>query len=198
MCPQEKNAKGENTQARSYISTEPAMMRALESNFSVKGQFLDRIETYIHNGIIDKQATDGCEKVEVIVSGGTWDSYPRKDREQAILEIYWAANTLFESRPIGTLEQEKLENETARFRIVGLTLETRPDKIKPAAILDYLRWGVTRMQIGVQHFDDGVLKKINRKCYLEHTVRAIALLKQAGFKVVVHLMPDLPGSTPVV
>ena len=203
MCPQEKNSKGELTQPRSYISTEPAMMRALETrtskdtnDFDVRGQFRNRVETYIRNGIIDPKDEKGCEKIEIILSGGTWDSYPKEYREQVILEVYWVANTMFKPRPVGTLEQEILVNETARFRIIGLTLETRPDQITPVAILDYLRWGVTRIQIGVQHFDDVILKKINRKCYLKHTSQAIRTLKQAGFKVVVHLMPDLPGSSP--
>ena len=202
MCPQEKNLKGELTQPRSYISSEPAMMRALETkvsqdtnNFDVRGQFLNRIQAYIKNGIVNLADEKGCEKIEIILSGGTWDSYPIEYREQVILEVYWVANTLFQNRPVNTLEEEKRQNETARFRIIGLTLETRPDQITKAAIQDYLRWGVTRIQIGVQHFDDAILKKINRKCYLKHTQEAIRLLKQAGFKVVVHLMPDLPGSS---
>lgn len=204
MCPQEKNLQGELTQPRSYISSEPAMMRALETRvnkdataFDVRGQFKNRIDTYIYNGIINKAHTTS-EKLEVIVSGGTWDSYPKDYREQVMQELYWCANTLYEDtpRPMLPIMDEKLENETARFRIIGLTLETRPDNITKGSIQDYLRWGVTRMQIGVQHYDDEILKKINRKCYTKDTIQAIRLLKQAGMKVVVHLMPDLPGSSP--
>ena len=51
-------------------------------------------------------------------------------------------------------------------------------------------------QIGVQHYDDTILKKIKRDCYTRDTIKAIRLLKQVGLKVVVHLMPDLPGSSP--
>ncbi|NDB87077.1 MAG: radical SAM protein, partial [Alphaproteobacteria bacterium] len=82
------------------------------------------------------------------------------------------------------------------YRIIGLTIETRPDNITEESLRDYRRWGVTRVQIGVQHYDDTILKKLNRKCYTKDTINAIRLLKQCGFKVVVHLMPDLPGSTP--
>lgn len=194
MCPQEKNLKGEPTQPRSYLSSEPAMLRAIAHDFDIRGQFLNRINTYIYNGITRK--TD-IEKIEVILSGGTWESYPKEYREQVMLELYWSANTLFGgSREVKTLQEEQLENETGTFRIIGLTLETRPDNITKESIKDYLRWGVTRVQIGVQHFDDSVLRTINRKCYTSHTIQAIRLLKQAGFKVVVHLMPDLPGSSP--
>ena len=201
-CPQETDLSGVPTQPRSYLSTEPAMLRALASrsgdsyDFDVKKQFLNRIKSYIYTGSIKTGV--GVYKMEIILSGGTWESYPIEYREQVINELYWAANTLGSGseRSMGSLEQEILENETGVYRIVGLTLETRPDNITPQAIKDYCRWGCTRVQIGVQHFDDTVLKKINRKCYTEDTVRAIRLLKQAGFKVVVHLMPDLPGSSP--
>jgi ELP3 family radical SAM enzyme/protein acetyltransferase len=203
MCPQETNLKGEPTQPRSYLSSEPAMLRALNTRvdkdtnkFDVRGQFINRIQTYMHNGIIEKNDESGCEKIEVIVSGGTWESYPKDYREKVVLELYWSANTLFSKRDCLSLEEEQLINETARFRIIGLTLETRPDNITKMNIQDYLRWGVTRIQMGVQHYDDGVLRKIKRRCTTLHTKRANRLLKQAGFKVVAHLMPDLPGSSP--
>jgi ELP3 family radical SAM enzyme/protein acetyltransferase len=54
---------------------------------------------------------------------------------------------------------------------------------------------ITRVQIGVQHFDDDVLKYIKRDCYLKDTINATYLLKQNGYKIDMHLMPDLPGSS---
>jgi len=164
-------------------------------DFDVKSQFQNRIEAYKFMGNIDGDDSKS-KKMEVILSGGTWESYPMDYRNQVIVELYWAANTMKLQRPIKTLEEEIAENETAEYRIIGLTLETRPDNITPENILDYNRWNVTRIQIGVQQFDDAILKKINRKCYTKDTIRAIRLLKQCGFKVVVHLMPDLPGSSP--
>jgi histone acetyltransferase (RNA polymerase elongator complex component) len=53
--------------------------------------------------------------------------------------------------------------------------------------------GCTRVQLGVQHTDDGVLRHINRGCTTADTVRAMRLLKDAAFKIDFHLMPDLPG-----
>lgn len=203
-CPQETDLKGVPTQPRSYLSTEPAMLRAIGTrtnmdsyDFDVKSQFQNRIDAYKFMGNIDTE--DGkSKKMEVILSGGTWESYPISYREQVINELYWAANTMKLQRPIKSLEEEIVENETAEYRIIGLTLETRPDNITPENIKDYNRWNVTRIQIGVQQFDDAILKKINRKCYTKDTISAIRLLKQAGFKVVVHLMPDLPGSSPEI
>ena len=192
-CPQETDLAGNPTQPRSYLSNEPAMLRALESNFDIKGQFNNRIKGYKLTGNI---GVNDSSKIEVIFSGGTWESYPLEYREQVIRELYWAANTVSTERPSRTLEEEITENETTVFRIIGFTLETRPDNITEETIVQYRKWGVTRIQIGVQHYDDAVLKMMNRKCYTKDTIRAIRLLKQAGLKVVVHLMPDLPGSSP--
>ena len=194
-CPIETDLSGKPTQPRSYLSNEPAMLRAIQHNFEVKGQFHDRIRAYIHTGNIDA-SDENSKKMEVILSGGTWESYPKEYREQVMLELYWSANTFDNERPPKTLEEEIHENETSKFRIIGLTIETRPDNISPSTLRDYRRWGVTRVQIGVQHYNDEILRKMNRQCYTRHTVRAIRYLKQCGFKVVVHLMPDLPGSSP--
>ena len=200
-CPQETDLNGVHTQPRSYLSTEPAMLRALTTrsnmnsyDFDVRNQFLNRIQAYKYNGIIGESTSS--KKIEVILSGGTWESYPLEYRDQVINELYWSANTIEVTRPINTLEQEITENERAEYRIIGLTLETRPDNITKANILNYLRYGVTRIQLGEQTDNDTILEKINRRCYKTHTIAAHRLLKQAGFKVVAHLMPDLPGSSP--
>lgn len=193
-CPKEVDAVTKKpTQPRSYLSNEPAMLRATAHDFDVRLQFWDRIRSYTSTGNVVKNTI--C-KWEVIFSGGTWESYPKDYREQVMNEIFWAANTYNNDRPMKKLKEEILENQTATHRIIGSTIETRPDNITPESIRDYCRWGVTRVQIGVQHYDDEILKKINRKCYTEHTIKAIRLLKQCGFKVVAHLMPDLPGSSP--
>lgn len=195
-CPTETDLNGKQTQPRSYISTEPAMLRGLAAGFDIKGQFKNRVESYIYNGSI-KSGDMGIYKMEVRLVGGTWESYPIEYREQVINEVYWAANTIgCPDREIKCLGDEILENETAKYRVIGLTIETRPDNITEGSIRDYCRWGITRVELGVQHFDDRVLKKNNRKCYLVDTIRAIKMLKQCAFKVHVHLMPDMPGSDP--
>ena len=195
-CPQETNLKGEPTQPRSYLSNEPAMLRAIRHNFDIKDQIHDRILTYIGTGNIQPD-DKSSKKMEIIVSGGTWESFPEDYRDEVITDIYYAANVFGkENRNKLSLEKEKEINQTAEYRIIGLTLETRPDFINKYHILKYIRYGVTRIQIGVQHYDDVILKKINRGCYTKDTIKAIYMLKNCGFKVVVHLMPDLPGSSP--
>lgn len=196
-CPQETDLEGNHTQPRSYMSSEPAMRRATRYDFDVRGQFWDSIRRYINTGNI-KSDDPTPKKMEVILSGGTWECYPKEERDKFIQECFWAANTFGLDKDRGKLsiyEEQKI-NETSQYRIIGLTLETRPDFINKTSIKQYRNYGVTRIQIGVQHYDDTILEKINRQCYTKHTINAIRLLKQVGLKVVVHLMPDLPGSTP--
>ena len=194
-CPTETDLQGNPTQPKSYISTEPAMLRALQYQFDVKGQLYDRIEAYTKTGNIKLQSSV-CFKFEIILSGGTWEAYPYEYRNQVMNELYWAANTYLEPRDMKSLEEEITINETTTFRIIGLTIETRPDYVTKKSIRDYRSWGVTRVQLGVQHYDDSILDLLQRNCPTQKTVEAIHLLKQAAFKVVCHLMPDLPGSSP--
>jgi len=191
-CPTETDLDGNPTQPKSYISTEPAMMRALQSNFDIRGQINDRLKSYLSTGnIVDNNYK---KKIEVILSGGTWDVMPKAYREQVINEVYWSFNIFNKYREMKSIEEEIVENETSNYGVIGLTIETRPDYITKYTIKDYLRWGITRVQIGIQHYDNEILKLLKRNCTKEDTINAIRLLKSVGLKVVVHLMPDLPGS----
>ena len=137
-CPQEYDLKGNPSQPRSYMSSEPAMRRALRYNFDVMGQFYDRIYCYINTGNININ-DKSPKKMEVILSGGTWECYPQKERDRFIIECYYAANNFGikkEDLPImKSIEEEQKINETAEYRIIGMTLETRPDFINKKAIL---------------------------------------------------------------
>jgi histone acetyltransferase (RNA polymerase elongator complex component) len=186
-CPTETNLDGVPTQPKSYLSSEPAMLRALQYNFDVKGQLHDRIRSYMKTGNIstNQNADNHSYKLEVIVSGGTWESYNYEYRHQVMNEIYYAANTFDQERPIYDVENMEIKmNETAKYRVIGLTIETRPDFITNKSLKDYRKWGITRVQIGVQHYDDGILNKIKRDCFTKDTIKAIRLLKNCGFKFI--------------
>jgi histone acetyltransferase (RNA polymerase elongator complex component) len=191
-CPNEPG--GETP--RSYLKGEPGVMRATRSNFDCLTQMFDRMKALYLCG-------HECDKLEVLVLGGTWTSYPIPYREQFIRDIYYSANTFFDMfantpniREKLSLTEEKLINKTTRSKVIGLTLETRPDTItaKELKLLRY--YGCTRVQLGIQHLDNDVLTKINRKCKTETTIKGIKLLKDAGYKIDGHFMPNLPGSTP--
>jgi len=190
MCPKQPNVP------RSYIGRdmenkedkvgEPAVLRAQYNKFDPVYQIHDRLNSYVGNGMVP-------DKLEVIVLGGTWSSYPKKYQDQFICSIYYAANTFMEDkRPMKDLETEKKINENTKCHVIGLTLETRPDQINKVELIRFRKFGVTRVQLGVQHTNDRLLRRINRMCYDKHTIRAIKMLKDNCFKVDIHLMPDLP------
>jgi len=139
------------------------------------------------------------DKIELLVLGGTWSEYPESYQRMFVTELFYAANTFFDSIPrreMKSLREEQRINETTRVRIIGLTLETRPDAIDMNELARMREYGCTRVQLGVQHTDDKILKRVNRGCYLKDTVRAMKMIKECGFKLDAHWMTQLPGTTP--
>lgn len=94
------------------------------------------------------------------------------------------------------LEKEQVKNEKAKCRCVGLVIETRPDKIDPKEVIRIRRLGCTKTQIGFQSLQDKVLELNKRGHKVAQTRYAVKLLRQAGFKIHAHWMPNLYGSTP--
>lgn len=177
-------------QPRSYLEREPGVLRANRYGFDCVAQMIGRMEDLYNMG-------HAVDKLEVLVLGGTWESYPEAYREAFIRDIYYAANTFeLRGRERGTLEDERGENRESRVKIIGITIETRPDTITDAALATLRRYGCTRVQIGIQHLDDGILKKIHRGCLRSDVITAIARLKAWGFKIDAHFMPNLPGASP--
>jgi len=192
-CPNEPAHEGNNwvAQPRSYLYSEPAVLRANANDFDPIKQMNSRISTLINMGHIP-------DKLEIIVLGGTWSEYPLNYQERFITELYYSANIYFDNEPKRnkkTLEEEIEINETSKIHIIGLTLETRPDTINIEEIAKFRRYNCTRIQLGVQHTNNNVLKKIMRGHTVECAYEAIKLLKNNCFKVDIHIMPNLPGTT---
>lgn len=184
MCPSEPNMP------KSYLAREPAVLRGERNGWDPIKQFNDRLETLNRNG------HDG-NKIELLILGGTWDSHDIRYREDFIHKLFYAANTYYskDKREIDTFENEKLFNETGLVRLIGITIETRPDQINKKSLRHYRKCGVTRVQLGVQHIDDKILKGINRLCYHRNTILADTRLKDCCFKDDFHIMLDLPNSS---
>ncbi|NMB57066.1 tRNA uridine(34) 5-carboxymethylaminomethyl modification radical SAM/GNAT enzyme Elp3 [Candidatus Beckwithbacteria bacterium] len=87
-------------------------------------------------------------------------------------------------------------NEQAKYKVIGMSIETRPDWINDEEIKLLREYGVTKVQMGIQAFDDEILKKIKRGHDLKAVRIATAKLRNAGFKINYHFMPNLPGSNP--
>ena len=185
-CPTEENMP------KSYLSMEPAAARALANDFDPYRQVVNRLRALVVNG----HPTD---KIEMIVIGGTWSYYHPKYQEEFVAELFRACNNFDSDREIkkGELSLEALqkENENARCRIVGLSIETRPDYITSHELSRLRTLGVTKVEIGVQHTDDDVLRTVKRDMTSAQIAEATEKLRNAGFKVVYHMMPNLPGSS---
>jgi elongator complex protein 3 len=169
---------------KSYLPDEPGAMRGLYHEFDPYDQVSARLEALQAVG----HPTD---KVELLILGGTWSAYRKDYQEWFILRCFDALNGV-ESE---ILEEAQVINETAGHRSVGLVIETRPDhiNIEELAWLRYL--GVTKVQLGAQSLDNRILKLNKRGHTVEDTKNAVALLRAAGFKIVLHWMPNLFGAT---
>ena len=87
-------------------------------------------------------------------------------------------------------------NETAVARCVGLVVETRPDCVTAESLAFARACGATKIQMGVQSLDEGILAANGRPMEVATIERAFALLRLFGFKSHVHWMLNLIGSTP--
>lgn len=174
---------------QSYIGNEPALMRGIQTNFDPYEQVLLRLKQYEALNHIPS-------KVEVIIMGGTFTAMPMDYQEWFVTNIFEAFNRYPNPRPttMPSLEEAHLRNETARIRVVGLTIETRPDWAKEKQIDFMLYLGATKVELGVQSIYDDVLHFISRGHTVKDVVESTRLLKDAGYKVVYHIMPGLPGS----
>jgi elongator complex protein 3 len=92
--------------------------------------------------------------------------------------------------------QKRIENEKAKHRIIGLSIETRPDFINKKEIKRMRKLGITKVEMGIQSIYDDVLKKNQRGHKVKATINATKLLKDAGFKVSYQVMVNLLGSDP--
>jgi len=186
-CPTEVNMP------KSYLSKEPAAARALRNDFSPYKQTETRLRALEING----HPTD---KLEFIIIGGTWSFYNKVYQEEFVAELFRAANNYNNDTKIEkgekTLEELQKINTDAKCKIIGLSIETRPDYINEEE-LNRLRYlGVTKVEIGVQHLDNDILEYNKRDMTKESIAEVTELLRDAGFKVVYHMMPNLPGSNP--
>jgi len=199
---------------KSYIPNEPAVQRAQLNDFDPILQ--------IHNRLRALEITGhAIEKNDVRIIGGTWSVYPKSYRDEFIKEIYDAFNTYDEMKDAiestdlssdsfaifklkagyglkksATLEEAKRKNETARCRVIGMAIETRPDWVTNKEIALLREYGVTRVEIGYQTTIDEINIANKRGHTNAESIRATRKLKNAGFKVVAHMMPNLLGSTP--
>lgn len=209
---------------KSYLPSQPAAQRAFRQRFnpytqvfvrlkalSITGHEISKVELRVLGGTWSsytkryqiwflKKCLQAMNEFYLQTEHGKTDKMEDITREEVVESPYGSdkVNTVI-LKPVNrknqTWEQIVKENETAEVRCIGINVETRPDFIDKAEVRRLRYLGVTKVEIGVQTTDDRVQEITKRGHDLESVRAATALLKDAGFKISYHMMPNLPGST---
>jgi len=180
---------------KSYLASEPGAQRALMNNFDPYLQTYNRLLALHSIG-------HNVEKIELIILGGTWSCYQEPYKIWFVKRCFNAMNDFtvkdntknldtYEKCTWEELEKTQVENETAYCRNVGLVFETRPDWISENEVKMLRKLGATKIQIGIQSLDNKILKANRRGHTIREIKKAFELLREAGFKIHAHWMPNL-------
>ncbi len=173
-----------NNTPQSYTGHEPAALRAGIYEYDPFKQTKSRLEQLRAIG----HRTD---KVDLIIMGGTFTSRPVEYQDWFVKRCFDGMNGTLSP----DLESAHLENETAKARCVGLTVETRPDWFRVPEVEHSMLLGATKVEFGVQILDDKLLDGVKRGHHAKEVAEATRLSKDSGLKVAYHMMPGLPGSS---
>lgn len=108
----------------------------------------------------------------------------------------WASVSQWQKATWEELEAEHDANVDGQHRVVGLVIETRPERITPTHLAALRRMGCTKVQMGIQSLDEKVRTLNDRHTSTQQIQRAFELLRLFGFKTHVHAMVNLLGATP--
>lgn len=170
----------------SYTGKEPATRTAQKFGFDPFCQVSSKLAQLQARG-------HDTGKSEIVIVGGTFPFMPAGYQREFAKSCYDALNG---SRS-ASLEEAMAANEvSATNRCVGFTVETKPDYCKEPHIDLMLELGVTRVEIGVQSLRDDVYRLVNRGHTLADVQDAFRIARDSGYKIVAHMMPGLPGSSP--
>lgn len=167
---------------KSYIGVEPTTLRAIRNNYDPFLQVRNRLRQLEIIG-------HAPQKCELIVMGGTFLSWNKNKQENFIQRCMDAMNNTDSTN----IEESQTINESAPYRCIGLTIETRADYCSQRDIDWMLHLGATRVEIGVQSTDSDLLIRTNRGHDAKKNVEVIKLVKDNGLKMCAHWMPGLTG-----
>ena len=181
-CPGQESQPGAKV-AQSYTGQEPAALRSIHNNYDPYLQVCSRID--------DLEAIGHkVDKIELIIMGGTFLSADLEYQEQFIKGAYEAII----NKKVKTLTKAKRLAESSKKRLIGLTIETRPDYCDENFVDLMLNYGTTRVELGIQTVFNDIYTLVNRGHTTKESIEAIRIAKDAGLKVNAHIMPNLPGS----
>lgn len=168
---------------QSYTGYEPTSMRAIRAWYDPYIQVKDRVEQL-------KKIGHSVDKVEFIIQGGTFMSLSPSYRDYFIRNLHDALS--------GNTSKDHQEavrySEHSFSKCIGITIETWPDFCMATHIRDMLSYGCTRLEIGVQNIFEDIAKDTNRGHTIESVKSCFELCKDQGYKIVSHLMPNLPNT----
>ena len=170
---------------KSYTEKSAPVIRGRECGWDAKKQTEARLKIFNLMG-------HPTEKVEVLLLGGTFPAYPQNYQGEFVKGIFDGLNGFASEN----LQQAKFANENAKHRCVGLCIETRPDWCGEEIINNFLDYGCTRVELGVQALDEKINLRTQRGHGIGEVVFATQRLKDSAYKVFYHWMIGLPGSTP--
>ncbi|MEM4246657.1 MAG: tRNA uridine(34) 5-carboxymethylaminomethyl modification radical SAM/GNAT enzyme Elp3, partial [Candidatus Bathyarchaeia archaeon] len=162
---------------------EPSSMRGLQHGFDPYQQVKHRLSQL-------REIGHRPSKIELIIRGGTFPATPSRYQRHFVRRCLDAISGSRSS----TLDEAKRRADSGATRNVGITVETRPDMCGPKEVDLMLSYGATRVEIGVQTLYDDIYEINERGHTVQDVVNAFQTAKDAGLKVVAHMMPGLPGS----
>ncbi len=133
----------------------------------------DVIDEYLNSLITEiKQYKDHYNTIETIYIGGGTPS---------MLKVY---------------QLEKLLSNLTMIKPVEFTIEVNPESYSEEKGLIFKKYGINRVSLGVQSFNNGVLQYVNRKHNKEDVFTAVNHLKAIGLNnISVDLIYAIPNQT---
>ncbi|EPZ36551.1 Elongator complex protein 3 [Rozella allomycis CSF55] len=167
---------------QSYTGYEPTSMRAIRARYDPYEQArqrVDQLESLGHT----------VDKVEFIVMGGTFMCLSEDYRDYFMRNLHDSLS----GHVSRNVDEAVKFSEQSKTKCIGITIETRPDYCLKPHISQMLRYGCTRLEIGVQSVYEDVARDTNRGHTVKSVIECFQLTKDAGYKIVAHMMPDLPN-----
>lgn len=149
-------------------------------DFNSHEQFDERLEMPYVTALLEdlsqqQQAVNNREIISIFIGGGT--------------------PSLFSERAIAKL-MEGVRQQLTLSADVEITLESNPGSAEAARYKGYRAAGINRLSIGVQSFNDAMLKRLGRIHDGREALRSIDLARAAGFtRYNIDLMHGLPNQT---
>ncbi len=134
-----------------------------------------------------------ASKIEVLVLGGSFLAHDEAYRRAFLAGIYRAVDGPPEDGVEDSLEALAARHAAlAGRRIIGITIEARPEQVEEEALARLFAAGVTKVEIGVQSLDEEVLARNDRGHGAEEVARATERIRRAGLKTGYHLLLGMP------